>query len=117
MKLVIEEPESRAVEDFVRSRHLVTSEVAEVEVRRTARRRGTLEEGLVGETLSLVWFLPVDEHARRLAATVEPPFLRTLDAIHLATALLVEDLDELVSYDRRLADAARDRGLNVVSPA
>jgi predicted nucleic acid-binding protein len=117
VKLVVPEPESSAVEELVRDRHLVASEVVEVEVRRAARRRGATDERIVAETLGLVWFLPLDEEARRLAATVDPPPLRTLDAIHLATALLVEDLDELISYDDRLAAAARDRGLTVLSPA
>jgi hypothetical protein len=116
VKLVVDEPESSAVEELVRSRHLVASQVAEVEVRRAVRRRGTLAEQLVAEALNLVWFVPLDEEARRLAATLDPPLLRTLDAIHLATALLVEGLDDFISYDGRLAGAARDRGLTVLSP-
>lgn len=117
VKLVVPEPESSAVEELVRDRHLVASEVVEVEVRRAARRRGAADERIVTETLGLVWFLSLDEGARRLAATVDPPRLRTLDAIHLATALLVEGLDDFISYDDRLAAAARDRGLTVLSPA
>ena len=51
-------------------------------------------------------------------AAIGPPLLRTLDAIHLATALaLVPDLDAFVTYDDRLAEAARALGLPVVRPA
>jgi predicted nucleic acid-binding protein len=46
---------------------------------------------------------------------VDPPLLRTLDAIHLASALEV-GADEMIVYDRRLADAARANGLTVTSP-
>jgi predicted nucleic acid-binding protein len=51
------------------------------------------------------------------AASVEPPELGTLDAIHLATALpLAAELDAFVTYDRQLARAARGAGLRVESP-
>ena len=62
----------------------------------------------------------VDMHPAsvRRAALVEPVALRTLDAIHLATALaLVQELDAFVTYDDRLADAARTLGLPVIRPA
>jgi predicted nucleic acid-binding protein len=43
--------------------------------------------------------------------------LRSLDAIHLATArVLVPELDGLVTYDERLRKAATDAGLPVISP-
>ena len=51
------------------------------------------------------------------AATIGPPTLRTLDAIHLASAAaLGSDLEALVTYDRRLAEAARGLGMPVASP-
>jgi uncharacterized protein len=117
VKLVVPEAESTAVEELTRERHLVAAEVAGVEVRRAARRRGAVNERVLAEALSLVWFVPLDERARRLAGSVDPPLLRTIDAIHLATALLVEGIDEFVSYDDRLVAAARSRGLTVLSPA
>jgi len=53
----------------------------------------------------------------RDAATVPPPRLRTLDAIHLATALdLQESLDVMLTYDKLLIHAARAAGLTVDSP-
>lgn len=60
----------------------------------------------------------LDQLIARQAATVSPPALRTLDAIHLATALrLVDVIDAFVTYDDRLAEAARAVGLPVVRPA
>ena len=52
------------------------------------------------------------------AGRLPGPFLRTLDAIHLATALLIrEDVDALLTYDDRLASAARAHGIDVAAPA
>jgi predicted nucleic acid-binding protein len=51
------------------------------------------------------------------ATRVPPPQLRTLDAIHLATALdLGDSLDVMLTYDKLLGDAARAAGLAVCSP-
>ena len=52
------------------------------------------------------------------AAEVGPPTLRTLDAIHLVTALsLRPNLAGVVAYDRALGEAARTAGLEVFAPA
>lgn len=52
------------------------------------------------------------------AGRLGPPALRTLEAIHLQSALLLGDeLDALITYDVRQAEAARDTGLSVRSPA
>jgi predicted nucleic acid-binding protein len=51
------------------------------------------------------------------AAKLEPPSLRTLDAIQLASALsLGDDLGAFVAYDRRLAQAAEVAGIGVLAP-
>ena len=68
--------------------------------------------------LAACTLLQFDELALRLAETVGPPELRSLDAIHLAAALSIGDYpDAFVTYDRRLASAARAIGLNVVAPS
>jgi len=60
----------------------------------------------------------ISAQVRALAQTVTPPAVRTLDAIHLASALRLSDqLTSFVTYDRRLADAAIAAGLTVDSPA
>lgn len=64
------------------------------------------------------WRVDLDASIRILAQTVSPATVRSLDAIHLATALRVrEQLTSFITYDRRLADAARAAGLVVEAPA
>lgn len=61
--------------------------------------------------------LAVDDEILSIAASLEPPQMRTLDAIHVATALrLAEELDTFVTYDDRQAKAATEAGLAVRSP-
>jgi predicted nucleic acid-binding protein len=68
--------------------------------------------------LATCTLLRLDEPALRLAETIGSPDLRSLDAIHLACALSIGDYPgAFVTYDGRLASAAREIGLNVVSPA
>ena len=67
-----------------------------------------------GERLLRFAFMGPDRDA---AAAIRPTELRTLDAIHLAAAMSVPGLRALVTYDRRLADAAADAGVVVVSPS
>lgn len=117
VKLVAEEPESRALARFVRGRsaELVTSVVTSVEVRRAARRVGTTEAG--ERALRTVALVELTRAIRHRAVAIEPAPLRTLDAIQLATALaLGDELESLVAYDLRLVEAARANGLDVVSP-
>ena len=118
MKLAVEEPESRALVSALRGDgRRVTSVVGEVETVRVCRRAGVPAEK-VEEVTNGVALVVLDEGVRRLAATVGPATLRTLDAIHLATAMsLVPDLDALFTYDLGLAEAAREAGLSVAAPA
>lgn len=68
--------------------------------------------------LSTVALIPVADDVLRHAGTLTPPSLRSLDALHLATALsLGDDLDALFTYDQHMIDAARDHGVPVLSPA
>jgi uncharacterized protein len=61
--------------------------------------------------------VPTTDDVRALAATMEPVELRTLDAIHLAAALaLGDDLAAVLTYDHRMAHAARARGIQVIAP-
>jgi predicted nucleic acid-binding protein len=61
--------------------------------------------------------VPLDRPVQDLACDVGAPPLRTMDALHLASALLLgEALTALVAYDERLLDAARDAGLPTVAP-
>ena len=118
VKLVGAERESGALQSFVQARHerLVSSVLADVEVGRAARRLDQLERG--HELMSKLLLIELTAEIRARASDLEPPSLRSLDAIHVATAAsLGDDLECLVAYDERLLGAARALGLPVASPA
>ena len=119
VKLAIAEQESQAVRLYLMGDvHIVASRVALTEATRAARR-GDIERTPGWEDIAATLSIrEVGESISNLAATLEPASLRTLDAIHLATALeLRGELDAFVTYDQRLADAARVLRLPVVAPA
>ena len=117
-KLVLDEPESRAMlRWYIEGERVVSSRVGLIETRRAANRHAHDPVQLESLLRSFV-ALEVDEVVARTAARVTPVGLRTLDAIHLASALAVgSELDSFVTYDDRLAEAARIVGLPVVRPA
>ena len=117
VKLVQLEPETAALAKEVSRWDIhVTSVVGAVEVRRAARRSGA-NPARVDAVLARTALLQLDEGVRELAATIEPAVLRTLDAIHLASAIALEDdVGAIACYDDRLARAAKNEGLRVVSP-
>ena len=120
VKLVVTEPESAALRHYlVEHRERVSSALARVEVCRAVRRAGASERTLrrAEQVLSRVGLVAVDEPLLRDAAALSPTGLRSLDAVHLATALSLEGLDAVVTYDQRLDAAASEAGLAVESPA
>jgi predicted nucleic acid-binding protein len=125
VKLAVREVESDAVEaEITRWDRIATSEIAAIELpRATARARadgraGVADGRVVLELLAALSTAPLTDEVRALAATMGPVELRTLDAIHLATALaLGADLAAVLTYDRRMADAARARDVTVIAPA
>ena len=120
VKLVVREPESVALMEFLREHpDRVSSALALAEVPRALRRArfGAAERRRAREVLARVALVDIDRRALAAAAAIEPPTVRTLDAIHLATALaLREDLAALVTYDRRLTVAAERTDLPVQAP-
>jgi len=120
VKLVVREPESVALMEFLREHpDRVSSALALAEVPRALRRArfGAAERRRAREVLARVALVDIDRRALAAAAAIEPPTVRTLDAIHFATALaLREDLAALVTYDRRLAVAAERADLPVQAP-
>jgi predicted nucleic acid-binding protein len=120
VKLVFEEAETPALEAFLIDRPLrVSSSLVRVEVMRAARSVG---DGLVSrhanQVLAALTLIAPDAALLADAADLDPISLRALDAIHLATAVtLAPDIDGIVVYDLRLADAARQAGLTVWAPS
>lgn len=117
VKLIVAEDESAAVQRwFVEAPQIACSRVGIIE---TARAAGRREHDAAHRdwVLAQPVVVELDATIAALAATVAPATLRSLDAIHLATALaLLPDLDAFVTYDDRLAGAARALGLPVVRP-
>ena len=118
VKLVVEEAESASVfRWYVEVERVATSRIGVVETIRAASRREH-DAGYRDRVLEGVAIVELDPAIARVAASLGPPKLRTLDAIHIATAMaLLPDLDAFVTYDDRLAEAARAVGLPVVRPA
>ncbi len=119
VKLVVSEPESKSLRGFVDDRVArVSSRVLAVELLRAVQRANPASLGQAQSLLSVLEFVELDVSIAARAAALEPPGLRSLDAIHLASALeLGDELDAFVTYDARQADAARALGLTVSSPA
>jgi uncharacterized protein len=121
VKLVRREPASDQLADWLDGqvdRLLVSSALAEVELPRALRRSEPALLTSAPAVLSRIGVCDVDETVRATAAGYQDPSIRSLDAIHLATAdaILGDDLTAFVSYDRRLLATAKAIGLPVVSP-
>jgi predicted nucleic acid-binding protein len=121
VKLVVREAESAALSsELMAWPAQVSSIISEVEVPRAARRASLAAEAIeraerVVRQLGTVF---LTEEVARGAAMIAPLRLRSLDAIHLASALsLGPNLGAFVSYDRRLAEAAESAGLETLAPA
>ena len=115
VKLSHAEPHSSALVEYLGSGDVEasTSVIAEVEVTRALRRAGAAaDQAVMG-----FYLLALDAEVREEAARLGSPQVRTLDAIHLATALTIGDDDlEFITYDDRQAAAARELGLTVMQP-
>ena len=118
VKLVVPEPETKALRELLRSwPERVSSVVARIEVERVARRIGGGAIRRARRVLSRTGLVALDDLVIETAAAVQPPALRTLDAVHLATALsLGEDLGAFCAYDARLARAAGSKAIEVLAP-
>ena len=122
VKLVTAEAETAALRRWVEPQApLVTSRISTVEVARAMLRKGArsvrLGRGAFDEAFRSVGVVELDASIAERAGSLSPPTLRALDAIHLAAALgFGDEVATLVTYDARLADAARAAGLEVVAP-
>jgi predicted nucleic acid-binding protein len=118
VKLVLAEPESLEMARwYVESERVATSRIGIIETQRAVARRPH-DPVHLDRVLSGIEVISVTTRLGDRAAAISPASVRTLDAIHLATALGIgANLTSFVTYDDRLAAAARDLGLPVVSPA
>jgi predicted nucleic acid-binding protein len=121
VKLVHAEVETPALRDWLDDRAdtgWTSSVLAEIESSRALARHAPAAMARLHPVLDLIELVDLDASIRILAQTVKPATVRSLDAIHLATALrLRSQLSSFITYDKRLADAAQATGLTVDMPA
>jgi len=119
VKLAVEEPESAALRRYLRRRRpFVTSALARTEVARALLPLGQAAVRRGQDVLSRVDLVRVNERVLSTAGALLPVELRSLDAIHLATAQqLGTDLARVVTYDERMAAAAGALGWSVAAPS
>lgn len=118
VKLVVREEQSTSLRRFLRDHHVrVVSALARVEVPRAVRAHGKETVARATEVLGCMVHLAIDNPVLERAAALDASVLRSLDAIHVASALqLGEDLRVLVTYDDRMRAAAQAHGLQVEAP-
>lgn len=120
VKLVYEEPETDAMLDYldsVNAKHenFVSSNLLTTELMRASKRLGVASAGVV-DALGEVMLVDANRSTFEIAGALPGDTLRSLDAIHVATAIQV-GADVFITYDDRQAEAAIEAGLDVISPA
>lgn len=119
VKLLVREAETTALRRRLKEwPHRVSSALLRVELLRTVRRaRLPRLMEVARRQLASIELIRLDDDLLERAAGIEPSTVRSLDAIHLATALsLGSDLAAVVTYDSRMSTAAQALGLPVIAP-
>ena len=118
VKLFTDEPQSDPLDEYLTGRDLTSSALLRTEARRAVRHLGVGAVEHAATALGVVTLLDVSDEILDRAGMLDPRVLRSLDTVHVATAMSVaDDLDALVTYDARMQHAARVVGLPVESPA
>ena len=121
VKLAHAEPESSALRGWLDDRAetgWISSVLTEIESFRALARYAPEAVSRLPAVLDLIDLIDLDSPIRILAQAVRPAAVRSLDAIHLGTALHARRaLTSFVTYDQRLLNAARAAGLPADSPA
>ncbi|MDQ0615224.1 putative nucleic acid-binding protein [Microbacterium sp. W4I4] len=119
VKLVTAEAESTALLAWIADAEptLVASDLARTELMRAVRRVSPDRAPRVRVVLDSLVLLRVTTTMFETAGRLDPVGLRSLDALHLAAAIdLGDDLEGFLTYDDRLAEAARAQGFAVLAP-
>jgi uncharacterized protein len=118
VKLAVRENESVALRRYLRRRRpLVSSSLARTEVIRALLPGGGDAVGAGRKVLTRLDLIRISTGVLDEAAVLLPSDLRSLDAIHLATARrLGRDLGAIITYDERMAEAAMHLGHRIVAP-
>lgn len=116
-KLVVEEAGSTTLREWLGDRVVVSSDLLRVELVRAVRLHEEAVRRQARYLLETVDLIRITPQVCDLAAELDPHVLRSLDALHCATALsLGVDLEGVVCYDRRMQEACRVLGLTVEAP-
>ena len=118
LKLVHPEAESMPLRTWL-ARHpddLISSALIRAESRRALLRNDPAGMANLPRVLSVIAQIPVTEEVLDRAAMLPDPRMRTLDAVHLASAQIIGGVTTMLAYDKRLSDAARKAGITVASP-
>lgn len=119
VKLVVADPGSTALRKVLEgaTTPVVSSDLLRTELMRATRRGAPDQMVQARAVLDSLVLLTLSTAVFERAGELEPGLLRSLDALHLAAALeLGDDLDGLITYDDRMASAARAFGISVVAP-
>ena len=117
VKLIIDEAGSSALRDYTSGRPMTSSSLIVTEVPRAVARANLSRVPTAATLLEHVQKIAIVESVLQSAARLDPPTLRSLDAIHLASALLLGDeLEAFVAYDERLLAAASRLGMSIAAP-
>jgi predicted nucleic acid-binding protein len=119
VKTVILEPETDALRAWLApDPTLVSSGLITVEAPRAVGIADPAALPALSRAIATLTLITVDDGLLASAAGLDPPSMRSLDAIHLASALLLgDDLGGILTYDQRMAGAATTRGITVAAPA
>lgn len=117
LKLILREAESEALIDAISAARptLAASFLLETELRRVTHRVPELSQALVTSLLDRVDLYEASPAVFRQAGLLPGAHLRSLDALHLATAIAI-GVDDVLTYDQRFAEAVRQVGLTVLAP-
>ncbi len=116
LKLLVEEEHSAAMRRYAAEHALWSSTLLAVESHRAGPRLG-IDQQVMDEALNVVTMFVPSESTYNSARKVGVRELRTLDALHLASALeLSEDLTAVITYDRRLAAGCEHEEVDVSTP-
>jgi uncharacterized protein len=118
-RVLLNEPDTPAIRSELDRFDLhISSRLLSIELHRLGLREDMpddVEDLLAGKIL-----IPLDDEILTAAETIDPSVVRTLDAIHLTTAVRLAEagqLDALMTYDKQLAFGAREHGITVLSPS
>ena len=119
VKTVVEERESEPLLAYLAGERgrFVSSALIRTEAMRAARFQDPEALARVRDALRRIDLISIDERILDVAGRLDPTVLRSLDAIHVATALaLGDDLDVVVTYDTRMIKAASLLGIATATP-